>query len=118
MTYERQIATAKRLIQKFGRSCTIVTVTEGTADATKPWRGGTATQSSESSYGVMLDYKAEHIDGTRIQQGDKKVFVQQTTTPPKPQGLVKFDSDVWKIVNVETLAPNGTPIMYVLQVRQ
>lgn len=124
--YTRAIASALRMITKYGQSVTLVKFADTTPDSSQPWRTGAPTESTQTVFGVFQNYDlvsrggSRHIQGELILAGDKKFLIAASglTNPPTPKGEIRVSSIIWKIVSVEELAPSGTPIMYSLQVRQ
>ena len=118
--YTQQIATAKRLLAKYGQSVSVYSYSDNTPDATKPWRTSAPTSSVQTGTAAFFDYDVKHIDGELIHVGDKKVLLaaKGLTSKPTPKGEIRVGADIWKIVNVNTLSPNGEDILYTLQVRQ
>lgn len=119
--FDSAIAVAKKLITKNGQLVTLrgFSGTAG-ADPEKPWRSGTPTAQDQSIEAVFLDYEQRYIDGQTIRMGDQRVFMpaEGLTAPPEVEGLVLRGLEVWKVIAVKPLNPNGQAIMYELQVRQ
>jgi len=75
--------------------------------------------------GVMIDFAAEEIDGTRILDEDRKLLLDATSGAFVPvlgdivDGTVSGSSVTGglKVERVRAIAPNGTPTAYVCQVR-
>mgnify|MGYP001590155224 CR=1 FL=1 len=121
--YARLAAVAERLINANGRTLTFqeaVTV----ADATEPWRGGAADAepASAEAIGVVIDYDLREIDEKLVLRGDKRCF---TRLPGGDVDSKKFvsvvDSDngeVWKIVQINKIAPGTVMLVYDIQLRQ
>lgn len=66
--------------------------------------------------GVLINYRSDEIDGTNIIQGDAKILCSLVGTP-EINMIVHFNSKQWRVVDVKTLQPAGTVVMYTLQVR-
>jgi len=115
--YGSLIALALDLLGRKGQPITITTVTTG---AYSPSTGGvSSTETVQTGVGVPIAYKASEIDGTNIRRGDVKVIVAGSgITEPKVNGQVSFIGFTGTIKNVEVVAPEGTPIVYKLQVRK
>ena len=116
--YASSIASADKIISKKGQSVTFTQVSEGTYDpATSSF---TATETNYTVKAVLLPYKREAISSTDlIQQGDMKLLVQPTGAPlAKPQDKVTVNSEVWVIVNVKPLMPDGTLVLQEWQIRK
>ncbi len=119
--YTRQIETSRRMLSAYGRAVTLYTFADATPDATKPWRTGAPTASTQAGFAAFFDYTVKEIDGELIHVGDKKAYLAASglTVAPTPKGEIRYNSEIWKIINVETLAPNASePILYILQLRQ
>lgn len=121
--YDALIKAANRLLTDKGQTVTATRVTEGAYDPAT----GTATN-AETNYSVkavILPYKRAAIASSDlIQQGDMKLLVSplQTSGPAmielKPQDKVTVNSEVWVIVNVKPLYPNGTLVFQECQIRK
>jgi len=119
--FDSAIALAKRLITKNGQLVTLrsFTVSPGT-NPDQPWRPGEPVPVDQSIEAVFLDYEQKYIDGETILTGDQRVFIpaEGLTSPPEQNGQVLRGAEVWQIIAIRPLNPNGQAIMYELQVRQ
>lgn len=119
--FDSAIALAKKLIKKNGQAVTLRGFTTNAApDPAKPWKPGGNVPADQPIEAVFLDYEQRYIDGQTIRMGDQRVFLpaEGLTAPPEVDGQVLRSAEVWKIVAVKPLNPNGQAIMYELQVRQ
>lgn len=119
-TYDRQIATANRLLKKYGKAIDIVYLTDNPTTG-QPWKGTAPTGATSSAFGACFDYKIEDIDGSVIQYGDKKVLLaaKGLAVRPNPKCLITLGGEPWKIVSCTILSPNeAEDIIYTLQVRR
>lgn len=119
--FDSAIALAKKLIKKNGQAVTLRGFTAGAApDPAKPWKPGGNVAADQTIEAVFLDYEQRYIDGQTIRTGDQRVFMpaEGLTVPPEVEGLVLRGLEVWKVIAVKPLNPNGQAIMYELQVRQ
>lgn len=71
---------------------------------------------SVSGVGVLINYKTDEIDNGNILAGDAKILCSLTGTP-EINMTVPFNGKTWRVVNITTLQPSGTVVMYTLQVR-
>lgn len=124
-TYDKQIATAKRLIAKKGETSTLLRKAEGAAsDPDKPWRPAVAAAPTETTCSAAwLDYAQNVVDGTLIKRGDQQVYIPAVdlagvVPDPSSDVLQRASGEKWKVVSVEVLAPNGEHILYTVQVRK
>ena len=72
--------------------------------------------------GVLLDYRQDEIDGTKIQHGDQKLYLapQIDAIPSTAHTLTARHLGVmttFAIQFVKAVAPAGSPVLYVLQLR-
>ena len=116
--YASLASTALKQITKFGRSVTLRTVTTGTFDTGTGVISG-ASDADVTVKAVVTGYKDKQIDGQIIRSGDKQVMIAGSalTTAPKTNDIV-VDSGDYKIVNIETIQPGDTVLIYKLQVRK
>jgi hypothetical protein len=121
--YANSAATATRLLTKFGRAMTHNSIAEGVYDPST----GTVTNvtTAQSGVGALLEYstkeKGEHQQaGTAIDASTRKLLlsVSGITVAPKPADTVVFNSVTYAVLQVATLAPGGTPVLYECMVRK
>jgi hypothetical protein len=116
--FDTSIATAKRLIEKFGETSTHRRKADGAPpDPNQPWNPGTQTLTDTPVSAVWLDYDLSRIDGQTIKRGDQEVFIPGSDLPSAPDASTA-SGEQWSIVSIETLSPNGQLILYVAQARQ
>lgn len=121
--YSNPAATALRLLTKFGRS---VTLRKQTAGAYNPaTSSATITNTDYTGTGALFDFNervlgTQFADGTTVEQGDKFLLLAPSgiTVAPEPNDLLIFGSDTWNVMNVKTVAPAGTPVLYELHLRK
>ena len=70
-----------------------------------------------SGVGAVFDYNASEIDGTVIQQGDNRIVLESTATAPAIGDAATIGGVSHRVINVETVSPGGTVVIYKLQVR-
>lgn len=106
--YDRMIATAARLIAKYGQPVTLIQTT-GASDCV----------------GIEQAYKANEIDGTLVKQGDNRVILASRTAagaalaePKRHSHVVLADGVKWSLESVEAMRPAGQALVYILQLRR
>jgi hypothetical protein len=103
------------LLQDFGSA---LTLTRGGTPAYNPATGTTTTSGGGTFTvrGVFINYADENVNGTTIRSGDRRLLVaaQGSTTAPQIDDVVGG----LKVIDVRTIAPNGTPIAYSCQMRK
>jgi hypothetical protein len=115
--YVKLAATAERLITKNGRPISIVSK-GALVDPAKPW-DGTADGVSENVSGVFTNYSRREVDGTKIQENDKRLFVpaQNLTADILTAHKVIDGTITYQVVDVRVVQPGPITIGYELQVR-
>lgn len=115
--YSRPLATANRLIERFGQLGAVRSTGEPWGPEYDPTPGADVDYPARF---VIVAFDAKEIDGTRILATDKKALVAPgaLTSDPTPADLLVEKSGVsWSIVAVDTLRPAETTLLYTLQVR-
>lgn len=125
-TYDRQIATAERLIREKGKAVQVVRQTTVT-DPAKPWEPGVPTEVLDDAYGVFLNFNRVDMEtmvkmsgASEVQTSDRKVLLAAAAVsgvPTTNDKLRDADGD-WSIEWVQVLSPNGENILYTLRVRR
>lgn len=115
--YTQLAAAAKREIEAKGRSVTLRSISRSYNPATDIY---TPTNSDVSVIGIFTDYTQFEIDGDVILKGDKRLIIagDSVTVAPSLEGIVIDDSLNYKIMNVETVRPAATVLLYKLQLRR
>lgn len=121
--YERQIASAKRIIAKRGQSVSWLVRAEGTTDdavvagATK-WRPKNVPGVDPVSHPVIIAFlpleekQREALRGRGIADTSGMVqgFMAQTSFSPNQKDAVLRDGQTLPIESIDIIAPNGTAI--------
>lgn len=120
--YTSLAATAKRLIEKNGRTVTITKMSQTPADPAKPHRArNPAADTSVTPTAVVVPFEREQVDGSNVMVDDKMVLVAQESV--SGVDLQSFDrltdgSDEYDIVKVKKVNPGPTSVVYMIQVRR
>lgn len=120
--YTSLAATAKRLIEKNGRTVTITKMSQTPADPAKPHRArNAAADTSVTPTAVVVPFESEQVDGSNVMVDDKMVMVAQESV--SGVDLESFDrltdgSDEYDIVKVKKVNPGPTSVVYMIQVRR
>ena len=134
--YEKLSATALKLIEKNGRTVTLVKLSETPANASEPWKGPAAAAAVSvgepgalgsgkvgleviACFVTFSDNELAELFGlvNEARRGQKSAFVAGAAVTP--EDLRDFDqmvdgSDVWKIEAVDTLRPGDVPLLHYL----
>lgn len=108
--YSGVIATAKSLINKFGK--TIYKIS--TIPPINEWEAST-DGTPIAVKGVMIAYKNNEIDGTLIKATDKKILTYDEVSVGDK---IKDEEVHYNVVNVDTIAPANDKLLYKVQVRK
>jgi len=113
--------TAKRLIDKNGRTVKFLRNSRQLADPSKPWGSTRGTKESFDMKCVFVDYEISEIDGEKIKIGDKKLLANAIDNKSNKMEDFEFveDGDVkWRIKKVNPIQPGDLIVMYEVQIRK
>ena len=120
--YDRQAATAQRLLAQFGQPVTVSRVTGGTED---PLTGEMTGQTTESytPNGVLLNYSVKEAGdsraaGNEIRTSDRKLLLAPFDVDPVVTDSVTVDGREWTIIRIKPLRPAGQTLLHEIQVRK
>ena len=110
-------ATADRLLQGKGQAMTLTKRTPGAYSDTTAT--ATVTTATHACTAAEFDYPRIFIDGTMIQQGDRKVVMsaEGLTVSPEPDDTVTSGSTTKTVISAKPIAPAGIVVAWILQVR-
>lgn len=130
--YDNAVQTAYRVVQKWGRSVTVVKGSETATSASEPWMGSdseytAATASSEvATKAVFVDPKSDtnfgwveemgitlHAKGSQIAIVAARGLVDLSQHEGIEDGTV-----TWKIERAHVLKPGDTTVLYAFEVTQ
>lgn len=67
---------------------------------------------------VKLNYKQSEVDGVNVIAGDARLVTEALSIVPKAGDKVSVDGATFRIMSVETVDPDGTPIIHKLHIRR
>lgn len=115
--YDEMAALADELLGEYGAPALLTRVTPGgydpdtgttTPDVTTTWDGT----------GAAFDYEQDDIDGTKIRQGDQRVYMSVAgVVNPQTGDTLTIDGVVLNVVISRALKPASTAVLYDVQVR-
>jgi hypothetical protein len=113
--YPKTRATAERLIDRFGQDAQIIRL----AAAGSGGNPGTATRTPHACRAVVTRYSAYERANTEIEANDRKVLVSTAglAIVPAVKDKLAVGGETFEIVNVATLSPGGTTLLWTLQAR-
>lgn len=123
INYASLALVAQTLLEENGRAATLIRLDTTPLDGAQPWRGTNFASAQEvEATAVFLNYEAADVDGDLVQRGDQRAFVAQLSVEGvdlREFDLLRDDAGLeWKIVNVDTVRPGGTTLVYKLQLRK
>lgn len=121
-TYDRQIATATRLIKAKGQSVTWRQIADGSpADPSQPWKPGASANTDYTVDMVFLpedrrDYEFLFaMKGTEVPIGKLTALMAAVPFVPSIKDIVIRDGVKYGIRSIDPLAPNGQVILYTVR---
>lgn len=117
MNYAATARSVKRQIKAAGMAMTLARITPGVYD---PATGSVAsTSATHTGFGVKLNYAQNMVDGSRILQGDQRVYLDPLIgATPQPADTLTIGTDVWNVVESRPLSPAGVVVLHDVQVRK
>jgi len=122
--FDRQIATALRLIAKYGQSVIWNSVADGVAvDPLKPWKPTEAiavlhpdikicfVPTNDTQWRKLLAY----LKGTEVPTGKLAGLMGQVSFEPTLKDVVDRDGTILRITSIDLLSPNGQKILYTIE---
>jgi len=67
---------------------------------------------------VASTFTSAEINGTSILSSDLKMLMESLTTVPLLNDKLVFDSVTYRISNIRSVSPAGTPVLYIIGVRR
>jgi hypothetical protein len=110
---------ADELLAEFGAACSLGKMTKG---AYNPATGTTSISYPPNGVtAAVFDFPQKYIDGTLIKVGDKRVLLSAvglTVTPEPGDHFTDVRDTVLTVIAAKDIAPAGTSVLWVLQVRK
>jgi hypothetical protein len=117
--YQSQIDNALRLIQSKGMPLTLRKATGGGVDPIT--QAATITYTSQMGHGVQLpvgnvNKESSHLTGEqpRKRKAAKFLVAAKGLTAPEAGDELSVGDSMWEIATVDSLAPDGTPIIFTI----
>lgn len=117
MTAATSIATAERLLQRFGEAVTLTYTTDSVID---PATGDVDHEGETvivTGNGYPADYMAKDVDGANILQGDIRLIVEKLSVRPQKGWTATVDSKSYRVMDVKTIRKTGVDVITICQLR-
>lgn len=121
--YDRQVATAKKLVRKYGSLETFRQIRDET-DQEKPWEDGDPLNTDKPVYMVFIndstsisDVFAAYFSGTTIADGSTVVYIADFGIQPTNKDVLIKDGVEYRIETIDTLKPARQTILHSLKVK-
>lgn len=95
----------------------LVTLTQTASAPANPWDADASTDTATQLPAMISDFPQSMIDGTLIQQGDRRVMIAATGPTPTTADTLTIGGKVHRIINVRSTTPSGVPLYYEIQAR-
>lgn len=82
-----------------------------------PWDTDISTATEYEVPAAVFEYPSTMIDGTLIQQGDRKIMMSATSAKPTVADRIAVGAVDYAIINVMETAPSGVALYYEVQAR-
>lgn len=114
--YDDMATEALKLLTEFGMP---ITLPRATGRSTHPVTGVVTPgdDATVTTTGLLMPYPDGMVDGTRILDSDRELILSNEQTP-LPTDKPTINGQNWMIVNIKTISPAGTDVVYFCQVRR
>lgn len=122
--FDRQIATARRLIEKYGQAVVWQTVNQGApVDAAQPWKSSAAADTPNDATICFVPVRDNdwrkllaYLKGTEVPVGKLAGLMPgDVTFEPKLKDVVVRDGVTLNVTNIDLISPNGQKVLYILE---
>ena len=112
-------AVAQTLMGEFGQSTTVRVQRALQNNADVP-TDVTVTNSDTSATAVVTTFDESQIDGSMVEANDRRVLIAgaDLDTAPEPGNTkILIGRVTYSVINVRTVSPGGTVLLYIIQAR-
>lgn len=116
--YARMAATAVRLLASYGVAVTLPRTTGSSGPDPVTGAATAGTADNKSTVGILINYPANLIDGTRIKATDKLLVLSGSVEPVMTDTPQMNGETLGVVVSIQKKSPdNATDIVFFVQVR-
>lgn len=109
------LATAKRLLTKYGQAVTFTNEQAGAAYSLGSFSGGTPT--TITGVGAAVQYSKGEIDGETIKRTDVKLIFEGGQGAPEQGFKCAVNGVDYRVMSADPINPGGTVVIYEVQLR-
>lgn len=118
--YTRQVATAKRLIAKYGQFCQWVKPAAEVEDPDSPWNNGAGEpvvyEKIKLAFFPNPKHSLSRAMGNEVQVGGSIAYMAAVNFVPSLEDkIIKADGSPATITYIDKIAPNGEPILFIIE---
>jgi len=118
--YTRQVASAKRMIAKYGQFCNWVKPIVEVDDPDSPWNNGAGEPTTYEKIKIVFFPNPKHslarAQGGEVQVGASLAYMAAVNFVPSLEDtIIKADGSHATIVAIDKIAPNGEPILFIIE---
>jgi len=95
----------------------LVTLQVPTSAPDNPWDAPAGAPSETELPALVSDFPQSMIDGTLIQQGDRRVMMSARGPKPTTADKLVIGAVTYRIISVRETGPSGVPLYYMVQAR-
>lgn len=121
-TFDRQIATAKRLIEKNGQKITWRKPGTSTPDTDKPWLPVATTPTDYTDISIVFlpnnrinNELLRYFGATEVTTGNVRGLMWAVSFVPTANDIVLRAGVELRVKSIDTLAPNGQVILHTIE---
>ena len=106
------------LLGEFGANVLLIREIDEEID---PVTGDILVEAEEVEYtlkGIMKKYPENLIDGSRITVSDRQLMLETSVIEPLMTDKITINDQNWPIMEIESINPAGTALLYTLRVRR
>ena len=116
--YSEMAEMATELITEFGQD---IVITRETGEIINPVTGEVEVEASSQEYnvkGIMKKYPENLINGKRITSSDREIIMEASVVEPLITDTISINNQEWPIIDITSINPAGTPLIYSVRVRR
>lgn len=118
--FNRQVASAKRMIAKYGQTCQWVKPAGSVDDPESPWNDGAGEPTVYTGLKIVFFPNDKHslarANGGDVQVGASIGYMGAVNFKPSLEDkILKADGSPVTIVNIDEIKPNGESILFIIE---